>query len=66
MQVNKRLFIVQKAGIDIGVSIIKIADEYKLTELEVITILATEIARTCKYAIRVERHGDVTIPGDKE
>jgi len=51
-------------------ALIEIATKHELTQMEYIqlcqNVLGGEILTTCKYAIRMERHGNTDTPGGFE
>jgi hypothetical protein len=64
--IHPRTHIVQKAGLDIGDAVLKVIRDYELTDAEIAGILAEQILRWNKYAIRHERHPDEPGKGGDE
>ncbi len=69
-KLHEREILIRQAEIKLREALTKLTDEFDLTPFEYIqlvqNILGGEILQTCKYQIRVERHGDANKPGGFE
>jgi hypothetical protein len=63
-QIHERHFIVADAQNAIAKLLLDVEKKYDLTYAEMVGILAGQLAAMTKYAIREERHGDASKPGD--
>ena len=61
---HPRLKKVLDAQTEIVHAITAVEEKYDLTAIEVVKILNEYTALTLKYALRVERHGDLEYPAD--
>lgn len=65
MQLHKRTFIVQEAAGKLERLMIDLMKEHELTFVEVFAMLAEQVSRTAKYALRAERHPNSDKRGDE-
>jgi len=64
IKIHERHFIVADAQNEIAKLLLDVEQKYDLTYAETVGILAGQLASLTKYAIREERHGDASKPGD--
>jgi hypothetical protein len=65
IRINQRMFKVQDAKQRIQSQISDMENENDLTFGEIVSILSEILLSYSKYAIREERHGDDSKPGDR-
>jgi hypothetical protein len=67
MKLHEREKLVRAAEIDLRQALLELGKKHDLTSFEYIQVvqrvLGGEILSTCKYGIRIERHGDPETPG---
>jgi len=66
MKLHPREAIVRQARSELCDQIGHVDSKFGLTHSEMISILSEAILSYTKYAIRIERHGDASVPGGIE